>query len=69
MAYDSSLNNRVTGTEEERLKRELEQNNEDIERDEEVKEQKKKILLPKRNLFVQFKAFPNLEQIKTNTVW
>jgi hypothetical protein len=25
--------------------------------------------LPKRNLFVRFKAFPNLEVLKTNTVW
>jgi hypothetical protein len=25
--------------------------------------------LPKRNLFVRFKAFPNLETLKTNTVW
>lgn len=25
--------------------------------------------LPKRNLFVQFKAFPKLEQLKTGTVW
>lgn len=25
--------------------------------------------MPKRNLFVQFKAFPNLETLKTQTVW
>lgn len=25
--------------------------------------------LPKRNLFVQYKAFPTLEKLKTNTVW
>jgi hypothetical protein len=38
----------------------------DIER---KKEESKKIALPKRNLFVQFKAFPGLETLKTNTAW
>jgi len=27
------------------------------------------LTLPKRNFFVQFKAFPNLEKLKTSTVW
>lgn len=27
------------------------------------------VKLPMRNLFVSFKAFPNLETIKTNTIW
>lgn len=27
------------------------------------------IKLPQRNLFVSFKAFPNLETVRTNTVW
>ena len=28
-----------------------------------------KIAFPKRNLFVRFKAFPNLEQVRTSTIW
>ncbi len=31
--------------------------------------EKLELTLPKRNLFVRFKAFPNLEQVKTTTVW
>jgi hypothetical protein len=27
------------------------------------------LVKPKRNLYVQFKAFPNLETLKTSTIW
>ena len=38
----------------------------DLER---AKTSSKEISVPKRNLFVSFKAFPNLERLKTNTIW
>jgi hypothetical protein len=59
--HASTLNNRA-GTDEEAVKT----SEGDLERD---KREPPKINLPKRNLFVQFKAFPNFEQLKTNTVW
>lgn len=58
--YDSSLNNRATGTEEGAPK--ISGPNDTLAREgEEQKEEDKKIVFPKRNLYVQFKAFPNLE--------
>jgi len=34
-----------------------------------LKREEKVVVPAKRNLFVQFKAFPNLETLKTTTVW
>lgn len=59
--FTSSLNQRAPGTDEEAV-----QISTDLERE---KAATKKISLPKRNLFVQFKAFPGLETLKTNTAW
>ena len=65
----SSLNNRVSGTEDETAKL-VGGLTDSLERAKDSsKEEAKKLILPKRNLFVQFKAFPNLEQLKTGTVW
>jgi hypothetical protein len=55
----STLNNRVTGTEDEGK----------IISSDTLKRDEKQVMSSKRNLFVQFKAFPNLETLKTNTVW
>ena len=60
--FTSSLNQRATGTDEE-IKP---SSGTDLERE---KAASKKITLPRRNLFVQFKAFPGLECLKTNTAW
>ena len=60
-ANASTLNNRVSGTDEEAIKIST-----DLER---ASKESPKINLPKRNLYVQFKAFPNFEALKTNTVW
>ena len=54
-----SINNRATGTEEEGK----------IVSSDNLKRDDKQVISSKRNLFVQFKAFPNLETLKTNTVW
>ena len=57
----SSLNNRVSGTEDEAAKL-AGATTDSLERAKDSsKEEAKKLMLPKRNLFVQFKAFPNLE--------
>ena len=57
---NSTLNNRVSGTDKEvKISTDLER----------ASKESPKITLPKRNLYVQFKAFPNFEQLKTNTIW
>jgi hypothetical protein len=58
----SSINQRATGTDEE-IKP---SSGTDLDR---AANTSKAIKLPKRNLFVQFKAFPGLETLKTNTAW
>lgn len=57
----STLNNRAGTTDEEENKQSAV--------DTDTLERGSSIKLPKRNFFVQFKAFPNLETLKTNTVW
>lgn len=61
--FGSTLNNRAPGTDEE-VKPNT--STDDLERE---RPSAKEIIIPKRNLFVQFKAFPNLEKLKTNTIW
>lgn len=68
-SQSDSINNRATGTagEENLVKT---SNETDIAGDSlERQPEKVELILPKRNLFVRFKAFPNLEQVKTTTVW
>ena len=62
----STLNNRATDSNEEVKIAGSGPEGSSLER---APDSKPKITLPKRNFFVQFKAFPNLEKLKTNTVW
>jgi hypothetical protein len=61
--YDT-LNNRASTTDQEVVKPMT--STDDLER---AKASTTDVHVPKRNLFVQFKAFPNLERLKTNTIW
>jgi len=57
------LNNRAPATDEDGKPN---TSTDDLER---AKLSSNQVNIPKRNLFVQFKAFPNLEKLKTNTIW
>jgi len=60
----STLNNRVSGTDED--PKVIPPTTDSLGRD---TLEANKLSLPQRNLFVQFKAFPNLESLKSGTVW
>ena len=70
---DSSLNNRATGTEEENQNIKIAGTTDptdSLARAEQTNSlKKKKIVQPKRNFYVQYKTFPELESMKTGTVW
>lgn len=61
--FGSTLNNRAPATDEDGKPN---TSTDDLER---AKLSSNQVNIPKRNLFVQFKAFPNLEKLKTNTIW
>ena len=61
--FGSTLNNRAPATDEDAKPN---TSTDDLER---AKLSSNQVNIPKRNLFVQFKAFPNLEKLKTNTIW
>lgn len=72
----SSLNARATGTDEDGAGKMVGNNNTDsLERGDGEKmtqklaQSKKKVVQPKRNFYVKYKAFPNLEPMTTSTVW
>lgn len=71
--FGSTLNNRATGTDEEGAK--LPANNSDTlgrdgqGDDQSPKKKTNKLVQPKRNFYVKYKAFPNLETMMTSTVW
>jgi hypothetical protein len=56
----STLNNRASGTEDA---------GKVVASDDLKRASASQVSAQKRNLFVQFKAFPNLETLKTQTVW